>query len=164
MVELRGKRGNRVPIILTPEAKEAVDTLMDKRETVGISKLNPYVFAKPASTTHIRFCETLRKITTNEKISLKHPELITSTRLRKYIATVSQVMDLDEKELDWLARHMGHDIRIHREFYRLHHSTIELTKVGKLLTAVDQGKVGNFTGMSLDDISLDMSPGEGTYL
>ena len=117
MVELRGKRGNKVPIILTKEMREAIDALVETREVVGISEKKPYVFAKPcnSSSGHIRFCETLRKVTSG--LSLKHPESITSTRLRKYIATVSQVLDLDDKELDhdWLARHMGHDISAKHE-------------------------------------------------
>jgi hypothetical protein len=38
-----------------------------------------------------------------------------------------------------LANHMGHSINIHKEFYRLQESTIEITKVGRLLAAVDSG-------------------------
>ena len=58
-----------------------------------------------------------------------------STKLQKYIATISQVLSLN-----WLARHLGHDVRVHREFYRIHESTIEIAKVSKLLLAVDGGK------------------------
>ena len=34
---------------------------------------------------------------------------------------------------------MGHNIRIHREYYHLHESTIELAKVTKILAVVDKG-------------------------
>ena len=57
--------------------------------------------------------------------------------------------------MDWLARHLGHDINVHREFYRKHDSTIELAKVSKLLLAVDCGKVSHLAGQKLDDIQLD---------
>ena len=60
-----------------------------------------------------------------------------------------------ENELDWLARHLGHNITVHREYYRLHESTIELAKVGKILTTVDEGKTQHWAGKSLDDIDLD---------
>ena len=70
-------------------------------------------------------------------LKLEEPYLLTTTCLRKYVATVSQVLDLQEKELDWLARHMGHDVRVHREYYRLHESTLELAKVSKILALVD---------------------------
>jgi hypothetical protein len=36
---------------------------------------------------------------------------------------------MTESELSMLATHLGHDPKTHREFYRLAHSTLELTKV-----------------------------------
>ena len=89
----------------------------------------------------------------------KCPDAIQSVKLRKYVATVSQILNLEENELDWLARHLGHDIRVHREYYRLQESTLELAKVSKLLMAVDEGKAGNFAGKSLSEIDL-----KGKYL
>ena len=62
---------------------------------------------------------------------------------------------MEEKEVDWLARHLGHDIRVHRDFYRLHESTIEIAKVSKLLLTVDQGDTGKFAGKTLEEIELD---------
>jgi len=50
---------------------------------------------------------------------------------------------------------MGHDIRVHREYYRLPEQTTELAKVLKLLYAVDQGKVSDLAGKTLDDIDID---------
>ena len=64
---------------------------------------------------------------------IKSPERIGSTELRKYCATVTQVADLTENNSRWLADHMGHDLDVHREYYRLRDSTIELTKVSRLL-------------------------------
>ena len=66
----------------------------------------------------------------------------------KYVATVSQVLRLKKNELDWLARHMGHDIHVHREYYRLHESTLELAKVFRLLIAFDEGRAGELIGKS----------------
>ena len=75
--------------------------------------------------------------------------------MRKYIGTISQVLSLKKTEVDWLARHLGHDIRVHRDFYRLHESTIEIAKVSKLLLTVDQGKTGKFAGKTLTEIDLN---------
>ena len=36
---------------------------------------------------------------------------------------------MTDHELGLLARHMGHDIKTHIEYYRLSHSTLELSKV-----------------------------------
>jgi hypothetical protein len=65
-----------------------------------------------------------------------------------------QITDLSSGELKWLANHMGHEVNIHEQVYRIHDSTIELAKISKLLMAVDCGKVGQFAGKKLDDIDL----------
>jgi len=38
-------------------------------------------------------------------------------------------MDMSESELEFLARHLGHDVKTHKEFYRLSSSTVQLSKV-----------------------------------
>ena len=70
------------------------------------------------------------------------------------------MLDLQEQELDWLARHMGHDIRVHREYYRLHESTLELANVSKILTVVDEGKISQATEKSLNDIEVEIGDGK----
>ena len=154
MVEIRGKRGRKVPVILTPEMIKGVDLLIKTREAVGIAVENPYVFARlnRQSLEPMRAWDCLKKLATQCEPPLSN---ITSTRLRKYIATISQVLSLKETEVDWLTRHLGHDIRVHRDFYRLHESTIEIAKVSKLLLTVDQGKTSKFAGKTLTEIDLN---------
>ena len=65
-----------------------------------------------------------------------------------------QVFGLEETELQEVARHMGHELAVHRKFYRLQDDVIELAKVSKLLLAVEAGKAHTFSGMSIDDIDL----------
>ncbi|RXN35813.1 G2 M phase-specific E3 ubiquitin- ligase-like protein [Labeo rohita] len=84
------------------------------------------------------------------------PQNLGSTNLRKQIATISQVMNLKENELDQLADFLGHDIRVHREYYRLPQSTIQLAKISKLLIAMEKGRVKNIQGKSLDEIGDDI--------
>ncbi len=157
MVEIRGKRGRKVPIILTKDMQESIDLLNHTRAAVGIAEKNPYVFARPTkqSLGCIRACDSLRRFKRECEPPLSNPEHVTGTKLRKYIATISQVLALKETEVDWLARHLGHDINVHREFYRLHESTIEIAKVSKLLLAVDSGNAGKWIGKSLSDINID---------
>ena len=140
MVEKRGKKGCKVPVLLT-KVKKAIILLVDKREAAGINPRNPYLSARPStrSVSHLRPWDCLHRVAHAQGLNLKNPEAITSTRLRKYIATFSQVLDLEDKELDWLTQHMAHDIRVHHEYYRLHESTIELAKASKILAAVDKG-------------------------
>jgi len=157
MVEIRGKRGRKVPVILTTEMTNSINLLIKKRKDVGIPDENPYVFARPSrqSLDHMRACDCLRKFATQCEPVLSNPAAITSTKLRKHIATISQVLSLKETEVDWLARHLGHDIKVHRDFYRRHESTIEIAKVSKLLLTVDQGETSKFVGKTLAEIDLN---------
>ena len=156
-VEIRGKRGRKVTVILTEDVRESIALLNITCSEVGIANDNLHVFVRPTkqSLGHIRACKCLKKLATECDPPLSNPKGVTSTKLRKYIATISQVLALNEIEVDWLARHLGHDIRVHRDFYRLQHSTIELAKVSKILLAVDTGKAHKWAGKSLPEINID---------
>lgn len=86
----------------------------------------------------------------------KQPENITSTRLRQHLATVSQVLNLTEHELEQVCGHMGHNIAVHREFYRLPHDTYQLAKVSRLLICMEQGNISRFQGKTLEEIDVDL--------
>ena len=66
-----------------------------------------------------------------------------------------KVLALKEGELEWLSNHLGHDIQVHKDFYRLHDSTIEIAKVSKLLIAADQGQISTLQGKSLSEIDIE---------
>jgi hypothetical protein len=91
----------------------------------------------------------------SEEFGCKKPELITGTNLRKYLATTVQVMNLAENEMDWLARHLGHDLNVHREFYRQHESAIEIAKISRLLLSSEKGEIHKYSGKKLVDIPVE---------
>lgn len=155
---MRGKRGRKVPILMTPEIVDAMKILIEARQLVGVNPGNKYIFAAPTrgSLKYLRGPDCLGAVV--KQCKLENPSAIKSTQLRKYVATVSQIIDLNEGELEWLARHMGHDLAVHREYYRLHDSTLELAKVSKLLLAVDEGQASKWQGKKLSEIELDGMP------
>lgn len=138
-IEITGKRGRLVPVLLTTQMKESIDLLISEREKLEIPLSNEFIFARinNESDGHIRGSDCLRKLT--GEVNLKHPDSLTSTSLRKHIATMTQLLNLKDNELDLLAQFMGHDIRIHREHYRLPSSTMQVAKVSKLLIAMEKG-------------------------
>lgn len=160
-LEVRGKRGRKVPLILTKRNEEAIQLLVKVRDCIGVSSSNPYVFAVVSNNSgnFIRGNDALRKHVLLSH--LKRPDVITSTKLRKHIATLSQLLNLEERELEMLANFMGHDITIHREFYRLPEHSLQLAKVGKLLVMLDEGKCSEYVGKSLDEINIDL---QGMFL
>ena len=157
MVEIMGKQGRKVPVILTAEMTRSIDLLIKTRKAVGIQERNPYVFARPyrQSLQYMRSWDCLRKFSTQCEPPLSNPANVTSTKLRKCIAPISQVLSMEEKEVDWLACHLAHAIHVHRDFYRLHESKTEIAKVSKLFLTVDQGDTGKFAGKTLEEIELD---------
>ena len=105
---------------------------------------------------HIRGTDVLREL--RLKVKAQQPELLRSTRLRKHIATVSQIVNLRENELDILAKFLGHDIRVHREYYRLPEETLEVARVSKLLLASQRDE--NIAGKRLEDINISIEDGK----
>ena len=51
-----------------------------------------------------------------------------------------------------LAGFLGHNIDVHREFYRLPEDTLQLAKCGKMLLLMDQGRLNESAGKSLTEI------------
>ena len=88
------------------------------------------------------------------EVTLESPEDIRCTKMRKYTATIAQVLSLQPHESEWIAGHLGHNVNIHKDFYRVQESTIELCKVAKLLMAIDAGEVGTWSGKTLSEIDI----------
>ncbi|KAJ8018973.1 hypothetical protein HOLleu_42721 [Holothuria leucospilota] len=84
----------------------------------------------------------------------KNPENLTSTKLKKHLATMSQIIKLKDNEPEQLANHLGHDVAVHREYYRLPQESLSLAKVSKLLFAMQAGKLHGYRGMSLNEITV----------
>ncbi|XP_067278152.1 uncharacterized protein [Pseudorasbora parva] len=149
----RGKRGRPVPILLTPKMLCALELLVKQREACAVLKDNAYMFARPEAMTHFRGSDCLRGFA--KACGAKCPKSLTSTRLRKHAATLSTVLNMTDTEMDQLANFLGHDIRIHREFYRLPEKTLQLAKISKVLMALEQGRLAEFHGKNLDEIGID---------
>ncbi|KAG7456743.1 hypothetical protein MATL_G00239180 [Megalops atlanticus] len=152
-IEIRGKRGRKVPVLLTKSMVSSMEVLIHFRREVGVPEENPYMFARMEANSHIRGCDCLRKFAS--ECGAKYPENLTSTKLRKHVATVCQIMNLKENELDQVAKFLGHDIRVHREYYRLSENTLQLAKISKLFLGIEKGSTV-LKGKSLEELDLPM--------
>lgn len=115
-VELKGKRGRKVAVLLTPEMTKALNIMTEKLNECGVPENNQYLFGVPHSQSCYRGHQCLRKLA--DECGAKKPEYLRSTQLRKEIATTTQILNLKNNELDQLADFMGHNIAVHRQFYR----------------------------------------------
>ncbi|CAM4731020.1 unnamed protein product [Leuciscus chuanchicus] len=145
-IEIKGKRGRKVPVLLTPVMEQGLDLLVGTRQEWEVPRENIYLFARPSALTCYRGSDCLRHFA--KVRGAKSPESLTSTKLRKQTGTLSQVLNPSNTELDQLADFLGYDIRVHRQFYRLPEGS-------KVLMALDQGRLAEFKGKTLDDINID---------
>lgn len=151
--EVEGKRGRKVPVILTPDIKRGVDLIVQTRTSVGVAHDNLHLFARPYFNAKSAIRAKLGEFATES--GARFPQYVTSTRLRKHVATISQILNLTESELDILCTFMGHDIKVHRKFYRLPEGTLQVAKLGRILVAMERGETHLYKGKKLDEIEFD---------
>ncbi|CAM4569659.1 unnamed protein product [Leuciscus chuanchicus] len=152
-VEIRGKRGRKVPVLLKPSMVSAMELLVETRELCGVPAENPFTFARCGAMSAYRGGECINKAAC--EYGIKTPEALSSTRLRKHIATMSKILNLNKNEADQLADFLSHDIRIHRPYYRLPEGTLQLAKMSIILMAKEKGTLSDYKVKKLDDIEID---------
>lgn len=89
LIQVPGKRNRRVPILITPEVGNAMKLLMDTRNQCGISIKNKYFFATNSDDGYLNTWLVLNNH--SKAAGVSKPRLITSCKLRKYVATLAQV-------------------------------------------------------------------------
>jgi len=67
-----------------------------------------------------------------------------------------QLIDMTPGQVQWLSSHLGHEIGTHKRNYRLHPKEIEVTKVGRILCAMDSGS--SVAGKRMSTLTEGMQP------
>ena len=139
-------------VLLTPKMKDYINFILKSRK-----HRNPYTFGRENETSPIDDCEAMRTVT-KRCPNLKHEKRIRSTQLRRYLATTAQILDMKEIELKILADHLGYNVNIHTDVYRLQSSLLERSKVARILLSSEGGSIGKFKGMAVLAINPDDLP------
>ena len=92
LVQVPGKRNRKVPILITPDVTKAMQALLATRKHSGIPPVNPYFFATASRDGHLNTWAVLHETAVAAGVS--QPKFISSTRLRKYVATIAQVCNM----------------------------------------------------------------------
>ena len=150
---IKGKRGRGVPVLFTEEMIKNTEMLLKNRKHF-IPQNNVYLFANPKSLSSISGTKAIYKHV--RLAGVKNAAALTSTRLRKHLATMSQVINLSEQDLEQLATFMGHTSDIHKTYYRLPNDVYQMAKVSKLLLLNEKGEASKFKGKTLDEIEIDL--------
>ena len=99
-------------VIMTEWCKEAMDALLNNRDDCGVLPTNEYFFAVPGYSTFLQSSTVLSKFKTQFGVSDME-----TRKIRKLIATLIQAKP-GLLPSDQLARHLGHELSVHNEFYR----------------------------------------------
>ncbi|XP_033475894.1 uncharacterized protein LOC117252805 isoform X2 [Epinephelus lanceolatus] len=97
-VDIRGKCGRTVPVLLKPSFVSALELLVNVRDTCGVPSKNPYLFGRPHALSFYRWSECIQ--TYVKACGAKNPEALKSSKIPKHYATMLQLMNLDDNEAD----------------------------------------------------------------
>lgn len=150
-VVIQGKR-KVTPVLFSFDVQQHIDLLIKSRKRFVPSE-SIFLFANINTINPIGY-KVLQKHAKMAK--LKHPEAISSRTLRKHLATISQLFQLNDQDIEQLATFMGHTSSIHRSEYRLPDDVFQIAKIAKLLLAMESGEGASHKGKSLDEIEVNI--------
>ncbi|KAK9873740.1 hypothetical protein WA026_002096 [Henosepilachna vigintioctopunctata] len=151
-IVIRGKRGRGVPVLFPCDVQNNLKIALKCRNKV-FDQDNIYLFGNPKTSSTISGYKVLKKHA--GRAGLKNPEAITSTRLRKHLATLSQLFNMTESDIEQLASFMGHTVGVHRGSYRLPNDIFQTAKLSKILLLMEKGDTSKFKGKQIQDIEVD---------
>ncbi|XP_053295357.1 M-phase phosphoprotein 8 isoform X2 [Pleuronectes platessa] len=132
-LELEGQYGRNMLVLLTERMVLSIDLLIENRHQAGVSKTNPYLFARTEGPSFIRGLDCFRRAAV--ECGVRNPEALLSSSLREQIASCWQVMSLNERELDQVAKLVG---KSSEECYMLSRNPLQLEEVSKQLLKMDR--------------------------
>ncbi|XP_074039988.1 uncharacterized protein [Leptinotarsa decemlineata] len=155
-IVVRGKRGRGVPVLFEKNIKEALDIAVGFRSNFCLAN-NPYLFSICGTDGPISGYHVFRKHVTKALGDPKKVASLTSTKLRKHLATISQILRMDQEDLEQLASFMGHTTKTHQEWYRLPSDIYQTAKVSKILLMSQKTSIQQYKGKSLSQLDVDDS-------
>lgn len=124
-IQTIGKATQQVPVLIPKRVFKYYELIYDIRTNSPEwfpphphkpTRKNNYFFAFPNSNRWICGIAGIKKRA--KKCEAKQPNSLTVVRLRKHIATVTQILSLKENDVEQLAKFMGHTKKTHEQFYK----------------------------------------------
>ena len=149
-IVIRGKRGRGVPVLFTLHMVNEINFLLKVRNNFVLPS-NKYLFASLSTDSPLQGTQVIKEVAKNAKVS--NINAITSTRLRKHLATVCQILDLSDNDREQLSTFLGHSRETHEEFYRRPDQVYQTAVLSKLLLIAEGGNLTEIQGKRLDEIN-----------
>lgn len=148
-IPMMAKKQRKVFILVKKELYDNLELFLSLRHKAGVEEENDNVFAlnERSELSAYGALDIFSK-----QCNAENPNTLRSTLLRKNIATFSSLLNMSENDMNNLATFMGHNFRIHSEFYKLPTEVTQLCHLSKLLVALDANEGEKYIGKSLDEI------------
>lgn len=152
-IVIKGKRGRGVPVLFDRVSADGLQVMIEKRN-IHFEQYNEYLFALPGSETCISGYHVFRKHAAQALGDVSKSQCLTSTRLRKHLATICQILKMTTDDLEQLAQFMGHSSKTHNEWYRLPSDIYQTAKISKVLLLSQNNGISQFQGLNLQEINI----------
>lgn len=152
-IVIKGKRGRGVPVLFDKISVEGLQVLIEKRNDY-FEHYNEYLFALPGTKTCLSGYHVFRKHAALALGDVNKSKCLTSTRLRKHLATICQILKMGTDELEQLAQFMGHTSKTHNEWYRLPSDIYQTAKISKILLLSQNNGINQYKGCNLQEINI----------
>lgn len=152
-IVIKGKRGRGVPVLFDKISVEGLQVLIEKRN-IYYENYNEYLFALPGTQTCLSGYHVFRKHAAVALGDVNKSKSLTSTRLRKHLATICQILKMGTDELEQLAQFMGHTSKTHNEWYRLPSDIYQTAKISKILLLSQNNDINQYKGCNLQEINV----------
>ena len=90
---------------------EALDLLCKHRDSVGISKTNPYLHPDKQEMNRDPW-QLLKKVGKRHKVS--NMDAVKTSGFRKHMATTMMLTPMDINDREKVAKQLGHDMQVHK--------------------------------------------------
>lgn len=142
-IVLRGKKARAVAVLVCQQTLQCMALLKEFREIAGVHKKNSYFFAVPSADGErcksLEACELLRKY--SMLCGAEKPETLRGTGLRKHLATTCATK-CSETQISQVANFMGHDLKIHKEYYQQPTVAVDIVGISDVLKSAQTPKAG----------------------
>ncbi|XP_051938295.1 M-phase phosphoprotein 8 isoform X1 [Hippocampus zosterae] len=132
-VELEGQFGRNMLVLLTENMTLSLDLLVENRQDAGVSRSNPYLFARTEGHSFIRGLDCFRRAAL--ECGVRNPEALLSPALREQIACCWQLMSLRRGQLERVAGLLG---KSSQECFALSTNASLLEEASKHLLQLDR--------------------------
>lgn len=130
-----------------------LELLVSMREQAGVPLSNKYLFGNCSRHGHFNAANVILEF--SNKCGAADPKSLRTTRLRKQIATLSQMLTLSENEIRQLAKFMGHSFEVHCKYYRTPEANTHITKLSKLFMLMEDVDPTKFRGKTIEELDVE---------